>query len=129
MVDGGMRRIFQSVLILLSLIPLIFGLSGIAFGTERFLDADAVVPQLDGQFRYLSAWYLSLTFMIWWIVPRFEEHGPLFKIICGTIFLGGLARAFSWAMVGPPPAFQMGAMVLELSIPLLAIWQHRFLPR
>jgi hypothetical protein len=49
-----MRKSLQITLLILSLIPLIFGLSGVILGTGRFLDPAAIVPQLDSQFRYLS---------------------------------------------------------------------------
>jgi hypothetical protein len=121
----GMRRALQITLLILSLIPFIFGLTGVIFGTGRFLDASAVVPQLDSQFRYLSGWYLVLCFLVWWMVPTIERHGTLLRIIALALFIGGLARAVSWATVGQPPVFQIAAMILELSFPLLAVWQSR----
>jgi Domain of unknown function (DUF4345) len=120
-----MRKSLQSTLIILSAIPLFFGLTGVIFGTGRFLDAAAVVPQLDNQFRYLSGIYLLVSFLIWWMVPTIERHGTLLRIITLALFLGGLARAVSWATVGQPPVFQIGAMILELSAPLFAIWQSK----
>jgi hypothetical protein len=120
-----MRKSLQITLLILSLIPLFFGLSGVILGTGRFLDAAAIVPQLDNQFRYLSGLYLLVSFLIWWMVPNIERHGTLIRIITGALFIGGVARAVSWATVGQPPSFQIAAMVLELSLPLLAIWQHK----
>jgi hypothetical protein len=120
-----MRKSLQITLLILSLIPLFFGLTGVIFGTGRFLDPDAIVPQLDNQFRYLSGIYLMVSFLIWWMVPTIERHGTLLRIMALALFLGGLARAISWMTIGQPPVFQIGAMVLELSVPLLAIWQAK----
>jgi Domain of unknown function (DUF4345) len=121
-----MRKSLQIMLLILSVIPLFFGLTGVMFGTGRFLDAAAVVvPQLDNQFRYLSGIYLLVSFLIWWMVPTIERHGTLLRIITVALFLGGLARAVSWATIGQPPVFQIGAMILELSAPLFAIWQSK----
>jgi hypothetical protein len=120
-----MRKSLQITLLILSLIPLVFGLSGVILGTGRFLAPAAIVPQLDNQFRYLSGLYLLVSFLIWWMVPNIEKHGTLIRIITLALFLGGLARAISWAIVGQPPVFQMDAMILELSAPLFAIWQHK----
>jgi hypothetical protein len=120
-----MRKSLQITLLILSLIPMFFGLTGVIFGTGRFLDVDAVVPQLDNQFRYLSGIYLLVSFLIWWIVPTIERHGTLLRIVTFALFLGGLARAVSWVIVGQPPVFQIGAMVLEMSAPLFAVWQNK----
>jgi hypothetical protein len=120
-----MRKSLQITLLVLSLIPLFFGLTGFIFGTGRFLDESAIVPQLDNQFRYLSGIYLLVSFLIWWMVPTIERHGTLLRISAFALFLGGVARAISWATVGQPPVFQIGAMALELSVPLLAIWQSK----
>jgi hypothetical protein len=121
----GMRHAFQITLGILSLIPLVFGLSGLLLGTGRFLPADDIVPQLDGQFRFLSGWYLSLAMLIWWMIPNFERHITLFRILCGAIFIGGVGRIISLLVVGTPPSFQIAATVFELCVPLLAVWQAR----
>lgn len=120
-----MRKSLQITLLILSLIPLFFGLTGVIFGTGRFLEPDAIVPQLDNQFRYLSGIYLLVSLLIWWAVPAIERHGTLIRIVTLALFLGGVARAVSWASVGQPPAFQMAAMILEMSAPLFAIWQAK----
>jgi Domain of unknown function (DUF4345) len=120
-----MRKSLQITLIILSLIPLFFGLTGVIFGTAGFPGADVIVPQLDNQFRYLSGIYLLVSFLIWWVVPMIERHGTLLRIVTLALFLGGVARAISWATVGQPPVFQIGAMFLEMSAPLFAIWQSK----
>jgi hypothetical protein len=61
----SMRKSLQITLLILSLIPLFFGLTGVIFGTGRFLAEGNVVPQLDSQFRYLSGIYLLVSFLIW----------------------------------------------------------------
>jgi hypothetical protein len=120
-----MRKSLQITLLILSLIPLFFGLTGVIFGTGRFLPAEAIVPQLDNQFRYLSGIYLLVSFLIWWMVPTIERHTTLIRIVTLALFLGGVARAISWAAVGQPPSFQIGAMILEMSAPLFALWQSK----
>jgi Domain of unknown function (DUF4345) len=120
-----MRKSLQITLLILSLIPLFFGLTGVLFGSGRFLSADAIVPQLDNQFRYLSGIYLLVSFLIWWMVPTIERHGTLIRLVTLALFLGGVARAVSWAAVGQPPVFQIAAMILEMAAPLFALWQSR----
>jgi Domain of unknown function (DUF4345) len=61
------KRVLQAAVLLLSLRPLAFGLTGILFGTARFTGSGAVVNiNLDNQIRFLSAWYLGLAALAWW---------------------------------------------------------------
>jgi len=77
---------------------------------------------LDNQFRYLSAYYLSLFFLIWWILQDLENRGAVLRLLILAIFLGGLARLYSYVTVGPPPARAIGGMLLELGAPIIALW-------
>lgn len=118
-----MKRGFQIVLFILSLIPLYFAVTGIFYGAAGLNGGEAVNPDLDNQFRYLSAFYLILTFLIWYIIPAPENHTGIFRMAIATIFLGGLARLYSYLYVGVPDQIMVGGMILELGAPLLAIWQ------
>jgi len=75
-----MRRGLQIILGLLSLIPLVLAIQNIGGGAAA-LEGEAVSAALDSQFRYLSAFYLSLTFFIWWIIPNVERHGVPIRIL------------------------------------------------
>lgn len=48
-----MRKSLQITLLILSIIPLFFGITGVIFGTGRFLGEAGVVPQL-GFFKFLA---------------------------------------------------------------------------
>ena len=118
-----MKRALQIVLFILSLIPLFFAVTGIMGGATGLNGDTAVAADLDNQFRYLSAFYLILTFLIWYIIPKVETHSELFRIAVIAIFLGGLARAYSYFLVGAPSPTMIAGMVLELGAPLLIVWQ------
>jgi len=119
-----MRRGLQIVLIILSLIPLYFAVTGIMGGAAALNAETSVLNGLDNQFRYLSAFYLILTFLIWYIVPNIENHTGVFRIAILAIFLGGLARLYSKQILGVPLPEQMAGMYLELGSPLLILWQR-----
>jgi len=120
-----MKRGLQIVLIILSLIPLYFGITGTLFGAGQWIAADAVTPAIDNQYRYLSAFYLVLAFLIWWMLPNIEKHTMLVRLIVLAIFLGGLARLYSAITVGTPPVPNIVGTALELGSPILALWQAR----
>lgn len=119
-----MKRGLQIVLAILSLIPLFFAVMGLIGGAEANNAGEAVTAGLDNQFRYLSAYYLSLFFLIWWVLQDLENRGAVLRLLVLAIFLGGLARLFSYLTVGPPPANAMMGMVLELGSPLIVLWHN-----
>lgn len=118
-----MRTALQIALALFSVIPLAYGLSGVFFGAGRWLPGEAIPPELDNQYRYLSAWYLSLSFLLWWAIPHIERHTTLIRIIVFVMFLGGLSRLWSFVDVGWASQTQIAGMIIELAAPLIAVWQ------
>jgi len=84
----------------------------------------AVSAGLDNQFRYLSAFYLSMFFGIWYVLGDLDRRGAVLRLFVLAIFIGGLARLYSYIYVGPPPANAMVGMALELGSPLLILWHH-----
>jgi hypothetical protein len=120
-----MRRSLQVVVALLSLLPLTFGVLGVLFGAARFLPDQAVPANLDSQVRFLSAWYVGLAVIAWWMIPAIEKHTTLFRIVCAAVFLGGLARLLAWYSVGAPDMRFLVVLSAELLFPLLIPWQAR----
>lgn len=120
-----MKKGLIIVLGVLSLIPLYFGIVGVVLGAARWLPPEAVTAAIDNQYRYLSAFYLSLAMLIWWIMADVERRGTVLRILVLAIFLGGLARAYSWMQLGTPPSPNIAGMWLELGAPILALWQAR----
>ena len=117
-----MKRGLQIVLAILSLIPLAFAFMGITGGAEMANGGNPVTAGLDNQFRYLSAYYLSLFFLIWWVLQDLENRGTVLRLIVLAIFLGGLARLYCYISVGPPPRQAIIGMFLELGAPVLVFW-------
>ena len=120
-----MKRGLQIVLAVLSLIPLYFAITGLIGGGEAANAGEAVTAGLDNQFRYLSAFYLSLFFLIWWVLRDLDNRGAVLRLLVLAIFLGGLARLYSYLTVGPPPLHAMIGMALELGAPVLVLWHSK----
>jgi hypothetical protein len=126
------RRLFQGIVGLLSLIPLIGFAIGMTSGTGFFLPEGAErTVNLDNQFRYLSGVYTAVTIAIWWTLPRLEERLAPLRIACAGVFLGGVGRLASMAALGAPSDPTMVAGVaLELGVvPLLLLWHSRLARR
>lgn len=116
------RRLLQIVVVLLSLLPLTFGTLGVLYGIGRF-DPALNNANVDSQFRFLSAWYLGLAMLGWWIAAGIERHTAVFRIVCVAVFAGGLARLASIAQVGMPDTRFLVVLAAELLFPLLIVWQ------
>jgi hypothetical protein len=123
-----MRNLFKIVLVVLSLIPLYFAVTGVMGGAGVLNGSDTVSASLDNQFRYLSAYYLSLFFLIWYVLGDIDTRGTVLRWLVLAIFLGGLARLYSYLQVGTPTPDLMLGMALELGAPVLVLW-HRALER
>jgi hypothetical protein len=120
-----MKRSLQVVVAVLSVLPLTFGVLGVLFGAERFLPGTVVPANLDSQFRFLSAWYIGLAVIAWWMIPRIEDHKTLFRIVCVSVFVGGLARLVAWSFTGAPDIRFLVVLSAELLFPILIPWQAR----
>ncbi len=119
-----MRIGFKIILVILSLIPLYFGISGMFGGPVPLNGGEAVATSLDNQFRYLSAFYIALFLLIWWVLRDIDRRGTVMALCVAAIFIGGLARLYSHLTVGPAEGTQMVGMILELGAPILIVWQR-----
>ena len=120
-----MKRGLQIVLGLLSLIPLLVSILGVSTGLGRWLPAEAIDPQFDSHYRYITGYYLSLSLIAWWVIPNIEKHRTLFRIVGGSIFFGGIGRVVSWIQVGAPTRLDFVFVIIELLFPLLILWQAK----
>lgn len=123
-----MKRGLQIILGLLSLVPLLVAVQGITVGLGRWLPTEAITPDFDSHYRYVTGYYWSLSLLAWWIIPNIEKHTTLFRIIGGAIFFGGVGRLVSMLQTGLPSPMAIAFTGLELLFPLLIIWQAK-LPR
>ncbi|MFZ0847414.1 MAG: DUF4345 domain-containing protein [Pseudolabrys sp.] len=106
------------------LVPVIAGAAGVFLG-PNFV-GESVDAAGDSHFRYLSGLLLALGLGFWSTIPRIEEMGPRFRLLTFIVFVGGLARLLSLAIVGIPTVGMLCALPMELGVtPLLCWWQWR----
>lgn len=119
-----LKLTLQAYLGYFSLICLYFGVVTIVYGIAPILDT-APSAALDNQFRYSAGVYLVFTFLLWWIIPSIERHSVPLRIIAASMMLGGVGRLVSLLQYGSGNSDQLVAMFLELTAPLLVVWQHQ----
>jgi len=117
-----MKLGLQIVLGLFSLIPLAFAVMGLLSGMAGADPAATVSAAVDNQYRYMSGVYILVTFLLWYAIPRIEEHFALMAMICAGLVIGGLGRLLSQHAVGPGTQQQQIGAFIELGSPVLLLW-------
>jgi hypothetical protein len=121
----SMKRGLQLTLAVLSMIPILVGVTGIVLGTSRWLPANMIAPEFDSHYRYIAGYYISLGMLGLWIIPSIEKHRSLFRIVCASVFMGGIGRVVSISQVGLPGSMALFFTAFELCFPLLLFWQAK----
>lgn len=123
-------NILRIVTILIGLVPLLLGVTGILYGAAEHTGGEAVSTALDSQYRYLAGVYIAVGLMILWSAGDIRGRANFLRFAMLAWFIGGLGRAVSWMTVGEPASWQVSGMVVELVVPvLLLLWQRRVLNR
>ncbi|WP_417622458.1 DUF4345 domain-containing protein [Parasphingorhabdus sp.] len=123
-------NIFRIVILLIGMIPLFLGVTGIIFGAADHAGGEAVSAALDSQYRYLAGVYVAVGVMIFWSASDIRGRANFLRFAMLGWFIGGLARVVSWLTVGEPASWQVSGMIIELAVPiLLLLWQRRVLRR
>ncbi len=97
-------------------------------GTSRWIPVSSITPEFDSHYRYIAGYYISLGMLALWMIPKIETHRGLFRILCASVFLGGIGRIVSILQVGLPNFMVLLFTAFELCFPLLLFWQAK-LPR
>jgi hypothetical protein len=128
---GMSKKALQIVLAVLGLIPIVTGSLSIVLGVGALSVVGGNITSemssnivLDSEIRFLGAIWLGVGVFVYWIIPSIDKQTTLFRLLMGTIFLGGVGRSLSAFLVGIPPALFIAIIVLELlGMPLLVLWQ------
>lgn len=117
-----MKLGLQIVLGLFSLIPLAFAVMGLMSGMAGADPVATVSAAVDNQYRYMSGVYILVTFLLWYAIPRIEQHFKLMAMICAALVIGGIGRLLSQGAVGPGTDQQQIGAMIELGSPVLLLW-------
>ncbi|MEU0268867.1 DUF4345 domain-containing protein [Nocardioides sp. NPDC006303] len=125
------RRRLQWTLAVLAAIPtasaareIVLGPRGVPGGSPE------VTPTVDSALRYASVFKLAVGPVMWSQVSRVDNSSPALTSALAALFVGGLARTWSWKQAGRPHPVSVTALGLELlAPPVLIAWQRRVASR
>ncbi|RZM18916.1 MAG: DUF4345 domain-containing protein [Sphingomonas sp.] len=118
------KRVFQAIVAVACLLPLVVGSMGIVHGAAPFGHLAEVPRDLDSHFRYISGIFFATGIGFASCVPHIERKGPRFRLLGGLIVVGGLARGVSLLAVGVPSFGHLLGLGMEtIVVPLLMLWQ------
>ena len=118
------KRVFQAIVAVACLLPLVVGSMGIVHGAAPFGHLAEVPRDLDSHFRYISGIFFATGIGFASCVPHIERKGPRFRLLGGLIVIGGLARGVSLLAVGVPSFGHLLGLGMEtIVVPLLMLWQ------
>jgi Domain of unknown function (DUF4345) len=81
---------------------------------------------LDSNIRFYAGVWFGLGLTLYWLIPTIERQTVLFRALWAMIFIGGIGRLVSMAMLGWPPARTVAFAALEIiGAPLFVWWQSR----
>ncbi|HEV2867039.1 MAG TPA: DUF4345 domain-containing protein [Allosphingosinicella sp.] len=127
MAVGLERRLLQGAVALGCAVPLAAGAVGIVHGPAMLHGvAEAVTPDLDSHFRYLSGLLLAVGIGFASCIPAIERKTGRFRLLALLVFIGGLGRLLSLLAAGEPGPGHIFGLAMELGVvPLLVLWQAR----
>ncbi|MFE3459826.1 DUF4345 domain-containing protein [Nocardiopsis aegyptia] len=124
-------RAFQALVVLSALIILTTGAMDVALGTAPLPGEDAVPVNVDSNYRFFAAVWLTLGVALVVVAARVREpdSAPLLRLVCTAVVLGGLARVWSIVVAGVPDPMLLGLLGLEFVLPPILLLWHRALMR
>lgn len=117
--------LFRTAVYIFALIPLYFGVTGIALGAAQLMGAEPFSAAMDNQFRYLSGVYIGIAAMLFYSAGDIMGRALVFRLAILAVFIGGLGRVVSYFGAGAPPTEMVAGMVIELIAPVAVLWQAK----
>ena len=121
---------------LFCIIPFLTGTADIINGVSFLsvagaqLGSGASDPTLRSQVGFWGAIWLGFGVTLWRSSSHLGDEISVFRLLCGTIILSGLARLPPMVIFGPPVLPLLLAMLLEIvGGSLMLVWHRRLLSK
>ncbi|MFT4126511.1 MAG: DUF4345 domain-containing protein [Gordonia sp. (in: high G+C Gram-positive bacteria)] len=111
-----MRRTFRTWLIVFGLVCAGIALAHLVGGQATYIGGGEVNATMDSDLRFFNILFAAYGLGFVWAAQDIDRHSDLLVLLSGLFFLGGLARFIAWIASGPPTAFYVVMIAVELVV-------------
>jgi len=118
------RRALQIFIALFAIFPVVIGILDVVIGSNRYPGTGTINPGLDSAFRFYGGLIFSTGLILFWMLPKIEEHTALLRIIALGMLVGIAGRLLSMYEMGLPPVKSIFLLGVGACFPFIAVfWQ------
>ena len=121
------RRLLQISLAIVGLVAILFGLTGVLFGTS--LSGVRLGVTMEGYVRFIKGVLVAVGLIYWSAIPQIEKRFERISIVTIILMFGAAARLLAVIGHGFPTVGLLISLIGELVVvPMIWLW-HRNLVR
>lgn len=122
------RRLLQIALAIAGLVAILFGLTGVFFGTS--LAGITVGVTLEGYVRFIKGVLIAAGLIYWSAIPQVEKRGERIAVVTFILMFGAAGRLMAVVGHGFPTVGLLISLIGELIVvPLIWLWHRHYARR
>lgn len=122
------RRLLQIALAIAGLVAILFGVTGVLFGTS--LAGVTVSVTIEGYVRFIKGVLIASGLIYWSAIPHIERRSERIAVVTFILVFGAIGRLLAVVGHGFPTVGLMISLVGELVVvPLLWLWHRHYARR
>ncbi len=122
------RRLLQIALAIVGLVAILFGVTGVFFGTS--LSGVTLGVTMEGYVRFIKGVLIAAGLIYWSAIPRVEVHSERIGVVSFLLVFGAAGRLLAVASHGFPTVGLMVSLIGELVVvPLIWLWLRSYVRR
>jgi len=122
------RRLLQIALAIVGLVAILFGVTGVFFGTS--LSGVTLGVTMEGYVRFIKGVLIAAGLIYWSAIPRLEVHSERIGVVSFLLVFGAAGRLLAVIGHGFPTVGLMISLIGELIVvPLIWLWLRSYVRR
>jgi hypothetical protein len=122
------RRLLQIALAIVGLVAILFGVTGVFFGTS--LSGVTLGVTMEGYVRFIKGVLIAAGLIYWSAIPRVEVRSERIGVVSFLLVFGAVGRLLAVVGHGFPTVGLMISLIGELIVvPLIWLWLRSYARR
>jgi hypothetical protein len=119
------RKLLQITMAIVGLVAILFGVTGVFFGTS--LSGVQLGVTMEGYVRFIKGVLIAAGLIYWSAIPQVEKRGERIGVVTFILVFGAIGRLLAVVGHGFPTVGLMVSLVGELIVvPAIWLWHRRF---